>query len=79
VSFPVAAQSKAWVTAACLLGLRIRIPPGCLDVTCRVYVKCPTLVKIYHVAGRYTKLTFLITISCEPLRWKLHKNEISIN
>ena len=79
MSIPVAAQSKAWATAARWLGLRIRIPPGCLEVTCREYVKCPSLVKIYHVARGCTKLIFLIRISCEHLRWKLHKNEISID
>jgi hypothetical protein len=66
VSIPVAAQSKAWVylrhgfTAARLLGLWFRIPSACLEVTCREYVRCPKLVKIYHDAGGCTKLTFLI-------------------
>jgi hypothetical protein len=50
-------------TAAHLLGLWVWIPSACLEVTCREYVRCPKLVKIYHVAGGCTKLTFFIRIS----------------
>jgi len=38
--------------------LWVRIPPGCLEVTCPEYLKCPKVAKIYHVAGGCTKLTF---------------------